>query len=541
MTKARSRPLLVRKPVDQICDEAASHALKRSLGPIDLMFLGVGSTIGAGIYVMTGAAAANFAGPAVLISFAVAGFACAFAALCYAELASTMPVCGSSYTYAYATLGELFAWVVGWLIVLEFAVAGATVAVGWSGYFTSLAGDFGLHIPAALSTPLVQSVSGANGIEFLIGQNFNLVAALIILLVTIPLLLGVSESASVNSALVLLKAGVLVAFVAFGSSAVDPSNWTPFIPEHEGGFQYGWPGVFRAASVIFFAYIGFETVSTAGAEARNPQKDLPIGILGALLICTLLYVSVAAVLTGVVSYRQLGVPDPLGVAVDAMGKPWFIFFIKIGAVMGLASVLLVLSYGQSRVFYAMARDGLLPPLFSMLHPRYRTPWLGTMMLALGMALAAALLPITLLGDLVSLGTATSFGIICFAVIWLRNVRPEMVRPFRVPLGGVRIRGVWLGIVPSCGILFCTIIAGPLAFDIFEKAARGNAIPAILLGSYVLTGAAIYIFYGHRHSRLGRGLAPLPMEPHLADGTPIPCGRPFGPEDRALAIDESHHV
>lgn len=506
MAHGRKNGLFIRKSVDHVRAETVNHGLKRSLGPIDLMFLGIGSTIGAGIYVMTGTAAATFAGPAVLISFVIAGFACAFAALCYAELASTMPVSGSSYTYAYATLGEVAAWTMGWLIVLEYGVAGATVAVGFSGYFASLLADFGVHIPAGLMTPLVHVANGGMG-DVSISGSLNLIAAGVILLVTVPLLFGVSQSAAVNSLIVTIKAGILLLFVAIGVNAIDPINWVPFIPPNEGGFSYGWPGIFRAASVIFFAYIGFETVSTAGAEARNPQRDLPIGILGALTVCTLLYISVAAVLTGVVPFRQLGVPDPLGVAVEAMNKPWFALVIKAGAVIGLTSVLLVLSYGQSRVFFAMSRDGLVPSLFARLHPRYCTPWGGTIALALGMAVAAAFLPITLLGDLVSLGTALSFAIICFTVIWLRNTHPEIERPFRVPLGGFRVRGIWIGVTPLAGILLCSAMAGPLLFDVIHKVWIGNPVPALLLGGHVLAGAVIYIGYGHHHSRLGKGLGP----------------------------------
>lgn len=511
MHRSRQNSLFVRKSLEHVRHETRTHGLRKALGPIDLMFLGVGSTIGAGIYVMTGTAAATFAGPAVLISFVIAGFACAFAALCYAELASAMPVSGSSYTYAYATLGEVFAWVLGWLIVLEYGVAGATVAVGFSGYFNSLMADFGIHIPAALTTPSIYVADAGTG-RISIGGSVNLIAALIILLVTLPLLRGVSQSAAINSVIVAIKAGILLLFVAIGSGAVDPANWTPFIPPNEGGFSYGWPGVFRAASVIFFAYIGFETVSTAGAEARNPQRDLPIGILGALTACTLLYIGVAAVLTGVVPFRELGVPDPLGVAVEAMRKPWFGLLVKLGAVIGLSSVLLVLSYGQSRVFFAMARDGLMPAFFARLHPRYRTPWLGTIALACGMGTAAAFLPITLLGDLVSLGTAVSFMIICFTVLWLRNTQPGIHRPFRVPLGGIRVRGRWIGVAPCLGILLCGAMAGPLVFDVIHKIGVGNPVPALLLGGHALIGLAIYVFYGHRHSRLGQGLAPESLPP-----------------------------
>lgn len=496
----RTRSVFVRKPVDQI---TGHEALPRTLGGVHLLLLGVGSIIGAGIYVMTGAAAAHYAGPAVLLSFLVAGTACGFAALCYAELASTMPVTGSAYTYAYATLGEAPAWALGWLLVLEYGVAGATVAVGFSGYLTSLLASFDIHAPAAIATPFVHAA--AHG--FSAGGSVNLIASLAVLMMAVPLVIGVRESAAVNSTIVALKILVLIAFVGFGAFAVTPHLWTPFLPRNEGGFVYGWPGVFRAASVIFFAYLGFETVSTAAAEARDPKRDLPFAILGSLGLCTLLYLCVAAVLTGVVPYRQLGVPDPLALAVDAIGRPWLLLFVKAGAVIGLTSILLSTCYGQTRVFYAMARDGLLPEVFIRLHRRFGTPWLGTIITAAGMALAAGFLPITLLGDLISLGTATSFAIVCFSVIWLRNTRPEIHRPFRVPFGAITIGGAWVGVAPVLGMVMCLVMIAPLALDIAAKAAAGDWLPAGLLLGYLSAGVAVYLLYGVRASRLGRGLPP----------------------------------
>ncbi len=504
---ARRQSIFVRKSIDQIRADSGHQALQRTLGPGHLLLLGVGSIIGAGIYVMTGAAAAHFAGPAVLISFLIAGAACVFTGLCYAELSSMMPVTGSAYIYAYATLGELGAWVLGWLLVLEYAVAGATVAVGFSGYLVSLLASCGVHLPAAIATPFIQSVSGSGGYAFVTGGGVNLIASLAVCVMAVPLVFGIRESAAINSSIVALKIVVLLLFVAFGVSSVVPARWVPFIPPNEGGFAYGWPGIFRAASVIFFAYLGFETVSTAAAEARDPKRDMPFGILGSLAVCTVLYVAVAAVLTGVAPYRTLGVADPLAVAVDAMGKPWLLMVVKIGAVVGLTSILLSTCYGQSRVFYAMARDGLLPKAFTSLHPRFGTPWIGTIIIAAGMALAAGLLPITLLGDLISLGTATSFAIVCFSVMWLRNTHPQMDRPFVAPLGGVRIAGWWVGVTPVLGIIGCMVMVGPLMFDIFAKAVAGDFLPAGLLLGYLGAGALIYVFYGRRHSRLGQGLGP----------------------------------
>ncbi|WP_419728595.1 amino acid permease [Lichenicola sp.] len=503
-----SSRLFRRKTPDAIARETGETGMRRTLGPVQLTLLGVGSIIGAGIYVMTGNAAANFAGPAILLSFVLAGLACVFAALSYAELASTMPVAGSAYTYAYVTTGELSAWVIGWLMLLEYGIAGAAVASGLSGYLASLLSDLGVHVPAALHVSLVSTVSTPDGQHLVWGGGVNVLAVAAIVAVVALLVRGVAESAAVNSVIVLVKLGVLLLFVLFGIGAIHRANWVPFIPPNQGGFRFGVPGIFRAASVIFFAYMGFETVSTAGAEARNPQRDMPRGILSALVLCTVAYLCVAAVLTGVVPYQRLGVPDPLAIAVDAMHQPLLGLVVKFGAVAGLSSVLLSLTYGQSRIFYTMARDGLLPALFGRLHPVRRTPWLGTIVLGVCMAAAAAILPIGIIGDLVSLGTTCSFGIVCVTVIWHRNRFPDAVRPFRVPLGGVRVGGVWIGTVPSLGVAFCLLMASPLLIDLVAEASRGNMLPLSLLVGYVLLGACAYVGYGYRHSRLGHDLPPI---------------------------------
>ena len=496
--------LMLRKSISDIDAEIASHGLKKTLGPLNLTMLGVGSTIGAGIYVMTGSAAANYAGPAVLLSFLVAGLACLFTALSYGELASVMPVSGSAYTYAYVAVGEVFAWVTGWLLLLEYGISTAAVAAGFSGYATSLLHDFGIDIPALLHTPLIETA--ASGRSLVWSGGFDLVAAFASLLVTGILVIGVTESATVNSIIVVIKVSVLVVFVALGIGAVHPANWHPFIPPSTGGLHFGIPGIFRAASVIFFAYVGFEAVSCAAAEARNPRRDVPIGIISSLAICTLTYICVAAVLTGIVPYQKLGVPDPLAIAVDAMHRPWLALLIKIGAVTGLCSVMLVLLYGQSRIFYTMSRDGLLPRLFHELHPRFRTPWLGTILVGCATAVAAATLPIDIISDLVSLGTTVAFGIVSFTVIWQRNARPDLIAPFRVPLGGVRIRGFWIGTAPALGILFCVVMAAPLLIDLVTALFEGNPVPALLLLIYAALGALTYVFYGMRHSSLGRSAA-----------------------------------
>ncbi|MSQ87421.1 MAG: amino acid permease [Alphaproteobacteria bacterium] len=503
---SQSGRLFIKKSVDQIQRESLNHSLKRTLGRWNLLFLGIGCIIGAGIYVMTGSAAANFAGPAVLLSFVVAGTACAFAGLCYAELASSMPVAGSAYTYSYATMGEVFAWVMGWLLVLEYGVAAATVAVGWSGYMVSFLKDMGLIIPPEFAASLIQSTADEAGhLAFRATTDINLMAAAGILMVTVLLVIGVSESANVNNVIVFVKVAVLVAFIIIGMFFVEPENWTPFIPENEGGFKYGVEGIFRAASVVFFAYVGFEAVSTAAAEAKNPSKDMPFGILGSLFICTAIYMMVAAVMTGIVPFRELGVPEPIAVAVDRMQMPWFAFLIKVGAVAGLSSVMLILTYGQSRIFFAMARDGLLPRAFSTVHAKFRTPWIGTIVLGALIAIAASLLPITILGDLVSLGTAFAFGIVCISVLWLRKTCPDMPRPFRAP------GGTWM---PILGVIFAGIMAAPLIIDIVVKATLGDPIPAIILGTYLALGAAIYIFYGLPNSRLAQGL-------DILDDSPLP--------------------
>ena len=493
--------LFIKKSIAQIQSEAHRSPLKRSLGPINLMSLGIGAIIGAGIFVLTGQVASANAGPAIMLSFVVAGIACALAGLCYAELASTMPVSGSAYTYAYGSLGEIFAWIMGWLLVLEYGVAASTVAVGWSGYVVSILSDFGISqqiFPAIQyaggegpqwATPLVQFVQDSGVTTFPFTGTFNLVAAIGIAAVCALLVIGVSESANINNAIVVIKVLVLLTFIAVGVAYINPDNWVPFIPEPTGtAGQYGVGGIFRGAAIIFFAYVGFEAVSTAAAEAKNPKKDVPFGILGALIVCT-----------------------PIAVAIDRMGLEWadlpitlsdgspmnlISFLIKIGAITGLSSVMLVLCYGQTRIFYTMARDGLLPKAFARVHPKFRTPWIGTILLGVVIAVLAAFLPISILGDLVSLGTATAFAIVCFSVIMLRIKHPEMERPFRVP-GGI--------FTAVLGILACLFLASQNLIPMFQHAAEDNPLPLMLLGGYAVLGAVIYAIYGFWHSRLAKGL------------------------------------
>jgi APA family basic amino acid/polyamine antiporter len=425
------------------------------------------------------------------------------AALCYAELASTMPVSGSAYAYCYAAIGEIFAWSLGCLLLFEYGIAAALLAVGFSGYLASLLRDFGIVIPAALSTPLVRAELVPGGTLLHLGASVNLVAALAIAAITIVLVRGVTASALVNNVLVLLKITVLGSLVVVGISAVDPGHWVPLIPPNEGGFAFGWQGVVRAASILFFAYIGFETVSTAAAEARNPQRDLPIGILGSLAACTVIYIVVAAVLTGIVPYRELGVPDPIALAIDRLDMPVLATLVKVGALAGLSSVLLVNAFGQSRVGFAMSRDGLLPPVFSRLGAKVRTPAAGIVVFGIVSALGAALLPLSLLGDLTSIGTSLAFATVCLTVLWLRNTRPELERPFRVPLGGFHVGRLWIGWVPLAGIVLCLGMTAPVAIDVVGQALRGQVLPILILAGYALACTIFYFGYALWNSTLRR--------------------------------------
>ncbi|HZX91274.1 MAG TPA: amino acid permease [Rudaea sp.] len=492
--------LLARKSVETLIGETRTNGMRKVLTPTQLVLLGIGCIVGAGIYVMIGPAAANYAGPAVMLSFLIAGAACVLTGLCYAELAAAVPAAGSSYTYCYAAMGEVYAWTLGWLLMLEYGLAGSALAVGFSGYFSSLLHDFGIVLPQSISTSLMQAQVVDGHTTFVAGGGVNLIAVAALALATVVLVVGVSRSARVNAILVTIKVAVLASFVAVGVGAVDPHNWTPFIPPNEGGFTYGWQGVLRASSILFFAYLGFETVSTAAAETKDPQRAMPIGILGALAASTTIYIVVAAVLTGIVPFRELGVADPIAVAVDHIGMPIFSMLIKIGALTGLASVLLVNGYGHSRVCYAMGRDGLLPAAFARLHPQFRTPWIGCILVGSISAVLAAVFPISFLGDLVSLGTALAFVIVCLSLMWLRTTRPDLPRPFRVPFGGFHIGKAWIGYVPVAAIVMCIGMVLPVALDIVAQARRGDIMPASILGAYALIGVAIYACYGFRRDR-----------------------------------------
>jgi APA family basic amino acid/polyamine antiporter len=496
------KSIFARKPVARIQAESEKGELKRTLSAANLISLGIGCIIGTGIFVMTGTAAAQYAGPAIVISFILAGLCCAFAGLCYAELASMLPVSGSAYSYAYASLGEVFAWIMGWLLLLEYGIAASTVSVGWSGYIVSFLADFGIMIPPewsqASGTQLVQLPEGgwkaltatlttdltAKGIDVSsLPQTkaiFNLPACLAIFAAASLLVLGIKESATVNNVIVFIKVGVIVLFIGVGFFYVNADNWSPFIPPSEGPDTYGWDGVFRAASVIFFAYVGFEAVSTAAQEAKNPQRDIPIGILGSLILCTILYIMVSLVLTGIVNYRTLNVPDPIAVAVDAIHLPWLSFVVKVGAIAGLSSVMLVLLYGQTRIFYTMSRDGLLPQVFSKVHPKFQTPWVNTILVGIVAGIVAGMTPISNLGDLVNLGTLLAFSIICFSVLYLRIKEPDLPRPFRVPFAPF---------MSIAGMGCCFFLIAQLTHTLW------------LLKGYFLLGMLVYFFYGMRKSKL----------------------------------------
>jgi basic amino acid/polyamine antiporter, APA family len=474
--------LMARKSVSDIIasGEAEGPRLAKTLGPFSITAMGIGAIIGAGIFVLTGTAAAHFAGPGIMLSFVIGGIACAFVGLCYAELAALLPVCGSTYTYTYATLGELAAWIIGWDLVLEYAMGASTVAVGWSGYVVSLLHNIGIDLPPAFAAAPGTQVKLADGGT--IAGIVNIPAALIIGILTAMLMLGTKESARVNNIMVVTKLAVVLAFILLGVGFINTANWHPFIPDNTGEFgHFGWSGVLRGASVVFFAFIGFDAVSTCAQEAKRPQRDMPIGILGSLAICTILYIVVSAVLTGLVPFAELGVPDPIAKGVDVIGVGWFSVLIKLGALVGLTTVILVLLYGQSRIFFTMSNDGLLPPLFSRVHPRLQTPYLSQLMIGFIVAVVAALTPIDILGEMVSIGTLFAFVLVCSAVVYLRRSDAELARPFRVP------NVPW---VPLLGIAFCLLLMAGLPVVTWMR-----------LITWLVIGLVVYFGYGRRRSRL----------------------------------------
>jgi APA family basic amino acid/polyamine antiporter len=503
--------LLKTKSLDSIMGEAAEtgeHTLKRSLGAGSLISLGIGAIIGTGIFVLTGPAAAKYAGPGVVYCFILAAVGCVFAGLCYAEFAAMIPVAGSAYTYGYATLGEIFAWIIGWDLVLEYAFGAATVCSGWSGYVLSLGQDFGLRLPPELAgTPGSVFVLYNGHWEFLgrvakklaqlgIDPNtlpqrhgvFNLIAFLGIMLVTAILVVGIKESANFNSFIVAVKLVVLVIFLIIGAATLyhHPElprvNWHPFLPANTGAFgSFGWSGVLRGAGVIFFAYIGFDAVSTAAQEAKNPKRDMPIGILGSLVVCTILYILVALVLTALVNYKFLNVPDSLAVGIDATGVKWGSLLVKLGALGGLTSTMVVMLLGQSRVFFSMSKDGLLPKFFSNVHPKLRTPWISSITVGLVVAVFASTIPLDALGEMTSIGTLLAFIIVCAGVMVLRSRRPDLPRPFRAPFMPVTaILGILISLAMMAGLPLMTWIR---------------------LVVWLAVGMVIYFTYSVRHSKV----------------------------------------
>ena len=452
--------------------------LKRTLTARHLVLLGMGAVIGAGIFVITGQAAANHAGPAIMLSFVLAAVCCAFCAMAYAEFAAMVPVSGSAYTYTYATFGELSAWFIGWMLVLEYGVSASAVAVSWTGYFLSLLSHFDIHLPAALvNAPLDEKLRPTGAVA-------NLPAAGLVLLLTWLCYVGIRKSSAMNMAMVILKTGLIVLVIAAGWKYVDPGNWTPFIPENVGPGKYGFEGVLRGAAMVFFAYIGFEAVSVAAQESHRPQRDMPIGMLLSLVVCTVLYIAMAAVMTGLVPYTQLGTAEPVVTAVAAHPQlGWLRVIVEVGALIGLSSVVLVMIIGQPRIFMIMGRDGLLPPVFTRIHPKYRTPHINTVITGIGIALLAALFPLDILGELTSMGTLIAFAAVCAGVLVLRRTQPDLPRPFRMP-------AAWL--ICSLGVLSCGALLTAM-----------TAHNWMLMGVWTAAGFIIYFAYGHRHSKLRR--------------------------------------
>jgi len=513
MAKSGIGRLFARKSVEQMHAEFEHGELKRTLNATNLVLLGIGCIIGTGIFVLTGRAAAQFAGPGIMISFVITGTLCALVALSYAELASAIPVSGSAYSYSYASMGEIVAWIMGLLLVLEYGLAASTVAAGWSGYMASLLHDVGLDIPAALrgapGTEVTDFTTGA-----VVGMgSMNLPAILAIAAVTGLLVLGVSESARVNNVVVAIKVTVVVAFIVIGAFFVNTDLWSPLIPPRQPPYpagetptiwgqigeslwglvtgqsngQYGVGGLIAGAARIFFAYIGFEAVSTAGAESKNPSRDMPIGIIGSLLVCTILYIATSAVLVGIVPYTDLNDPAPIAKAVNQIGLPWFAALVKIGAICGLSSVMLVLLYGQTRIFYTMARDGLIPSMFATVHPKFKTPWINTLLVGVLACGFAGFMGLDALADLTNVGTLVAFALVCATVIYLRFARPEIRRPFKTPL---------FPLTPALGIVMCLLLLLQL---------MSIEVTRHFFLYYLAGGIVLYFVYGMWNSKLAKGI------------------------------------
>jgi APA family basic amino acid/polyamine antiporter len=473
--------LFATKPLERILAESESgNTLRRSLGPVSLIMLGVGAIIGAGIFTLTGVVASTNAGPAIVLSFVFAAVGCVFAGLCYSEFSTMIPVAGSAYTYSYATMGELVAWIIGWDLILEYSVGAATVSIGWSQTLLSLLHGFGINLPPQLIASPFQPVTMSDG--SVIHGIINLPAVLIVVLVSLLLVIGIRESASVNSVIVLVKITVILVFIFLGWSYIRPENHTPFLPVNAGHFgAFGWSGVLAGAGAIFFAYIGFDAVSTAAQEAKQPARDMPMGIIGSLLVCTLLFILYSYVLTGMVNYKDLNVAAPISLALALMNNPWISTAMNLAVLAALTSVMLVMLLGQSRVFFSMAGDGLLPKLFGDVHPKFRTPWRCNLILMVFVSLFAAFAPISVVGLMTSIGTLFAFVLVCGGILIMRRTHPETPRPFRTPL---------VPFVPVLGIIVNLLLMFGLGWTNWAR-----------LGGWLVIGLIIYFSYGQNHSRL----------------------------------------
>jgi len=458
----------------------SEHSLKRALSATNLVFVGIGCIVGTGIFVITGTAAAQYAGPALSISFLISALLCMFVALCYTEFASMIPISGSAYSYAYTTVGEFTAWFIGWNLVLEYIFGASLVAVGWSGYIVSFFKDFGIVIPPELSSAPFTYDNG----WIATGAVLNFPSVFVVALITTVLVFGIRESVKVNNIIVIIKVAVILLFIGFGLSYINAENYVPFIPENTGEFgKFGWSGIFRASGIIFLAFVGFDAISTVAQETKNPQKDMAVGILGSLAIVTVLYISVSLVLTGMVNYQLLNVPDPIAVGIDSAGQKlfWLRPIIKIGAIAGMSSVILVLITGMPRILYTMSLDGLLPPVMGRVHKKYRTPHITTIIVGAAVAVISGLFPIDLIADMVSIGTLLAFAMVCISIIILRIKRPDMHRPFKTPM---------VFVVASIGAVGCFYLMTSLPISTWER-----------LGIWTVIGFLIYFLYGMKHSKL----------------------------------------
>lgn len=477
------------KPISLLLKESAEeneNSLKRTLGPVNLILIGIGIIIGAGLFSLTGIAAGQHSGPAVTISFIIAALGCTFAALCYAEFSAMIPVAGSAYTYSYATMGELFAWIIGWDLVLEYSVGAATVAISWSQYLTKFLSWFDLYLPPQITMSPFETAKAADGT--LVHGIINIPAALIVILVTMVIVRGTKGSAIFNALIVTLKVGVVLVFIAVGWSYINPQNYHPYIPQNTGVWgEYGWSGVLRGAGLVFFVFIGFDAVSTAAQEAKNPQRNMPIGIIGSLVVCTILFVLFAYVMTGMANYKEfIGSGAPVAIAIEKTHYAWLSKAVVLAILIGYTSVILVDLLGQSRVFYSMSKDGLLPRIFSEVHQRFRTPWKSNIVLCAFIAIFAAFVPISVVGEMTSIGTLLAFVMVCAGVLILRKKQPDTLRPFKTPL---------VPLVPILGIITCLAMMSFLPGDTWLR-----------LVIWLAIGLVIYFVYGKRNSKLNEDKA-----------------------------------